>query len=377
MIYLDNAATTKTDPRVVAAMLPYYTDWYGNPNSPHAAGELAKGAVELAREQVAALIHAKPDEIWFFHTATDANRYALEAGGGCVFSSRMEHSSIVDELDSLLVPEYIKPRPSGRIDPDEFKAFLDGCDKYFPGSTASFMLVNNETGVVNDVKSLAKIAGEYGLWFHTDATAAAGAMSIYVNELGCDMMTFSAHKMHGPKGIAALYCAEPELMNGRYFGTPDVPAIVGFGEACAIQQEYLRAGCGEDIDYRYLKHIFFTNLNEELNELTWQTNGRPGWAVTSAHFFDRIFSVRFDGVDAETLVMLCSQNGLMISAGAACNSEEKEPSHVLLAMGLSPEKAMESVRISFSRMTTADDCAEGAKILARCVNQLRGMSGGD
>lgn len=375
MIYLDNASTTRMDPKVFDAMIPYLCDKCGNPNSPHALGKEARAAVERAREQVAALINADPEQIVFAHSATDANRMAFDRFSyGFPVVSSVEHSSVLDaawaqEGDCYRI---LPDEKTGIVSPDRMRGSLRVFFKDTPqvDHMASFMLVNNETGAVNDVKALAKEACAYWLWFHTDATAAAGAMRIDAKDLGVDFMTFSAHKMHGPKGAAALYCRDPQcvLAFANEGGTPDVPAIVGFGEACRIQKEILdQRGGWTDADYNGFACSFLASLESK-------TGFRLNQPCLARSHFDRILSVYFAGVDAEMLVQLCSDRGLMISAGAACKAHEQKPSHVLTALGMTDDEARSTVRISFSRMTSADDCAEGAAILARCVNDLRSMA---
>ena len=371
MIYLDNASTTRTDPRVFDVMIPYLCDTFGNPNSPHAAGKKAKAAVEKAREQAAALINADPEQIVFAHSATDANsmvfkRYAY----GIPVVSAVEHSSVLEA--ARVTPYTVLPDKTGTVSPERLREDLNCLfkDRLQFDRMASFMLVNNETGAVNDVEKLAEEAAAYGMWFHTDATAAAGAMRIDVKTLpGVDFMTFSAHKMHGPKGAAALYCRNPKcaLAFTNEGGTPNVPAIVGFGEACRIQKKILdQRGGWTDADYNGFAGSFLASLESK-------TGFRLNQPCLAQGHFDRILSVYFAGVDAEMLVQLCSDRGLMISAGAACKAHEQKPSHVLTALGMTDDEARSTVRISFSRLNTAEECAEGAEILAGCVNDLERM----
>ena len=380
MIYLDNASTTRMDPRVFEAMIPYLCDKCGNPNSPHAFGREAREAVEKARGQVAALINAEPDQIVFAHSATYANRMVFDRYAyGYPVVSAVEHSSVLEAAKAQEGDYYavLPDEETGSVSP---KSLREKLNELFKDSAqldrmASFMLVNNETGAVNDVEKLSEETAAYWMWFHTDATAAAGAMRIDVKTLpGVDFMTFSAHKMHGPKGAAALYCRDPEcaLAYENEGGTPNVPAIVGFGEACRIQKKLIDENAGFDADYNRLAAEFFLQLEETLDS----GYAENGSGSMSSHF-NRILSIEFTGVDAETLVSMCSSRGLMISAGAACKSHEQKPSHVLTAMGLTDEEARSTVRVSFSRMTTKTDCIVGAMILANCVNQLREMRGGD
>lgn len=374
MIYLDNASTTRTDPRVFDVMIPYLCDTFGNPNSPHAAGKKAKAAVEKAREQAAALINADPEQIVFAHSATYANRMVFDQYAyGYPVVSAVEHSSVLEAAKAQEGEYYpILPDETGAVPPKRMKEMLYSL---FKGGNeadrmASFMLVNNETGAVNDVEKLAEEAAAYGMWFHTDATAAAGAMRIDVKTLpGVDFMTFSAHKMHGPNGAAALYCQNPKcaLAFTHEGGTPNVPAIVGFGEACRIQKEILdQRGGWTDADYNGFAGSFLASLESK-------TGFRLNQPCLAQGHFDRILSVYFAGVDAEMLVQLCSDRGLMISAGAACKAHEQKPSHVLTALGMTDDEARSTVRISFSRLNTAEECAEGAEILAGCVNDLERM----
>lgn len=352
MIYLDNAATTKTDPEVFEKMLPYLTTEFGNPHSPHAFGREAERAVEHAREQVASLVGADPEQIVFTHSATDANHMVLDMFGRAIVSN-MEHSSIL-HYDNALITTSNKPW------------VFAGCDPEF--DLMSVMLVNNETGDVNDIKTIAGICHDNGMVLHTDATAAAGSMQINVKDLGVDFMTFSSHKMHGPKGVAALYVVDPDIAKDfPYTGTPNVPAIVGFGAACELAKErqvYYDEGFTTDCLYSMTADDFLMRVTREIDGVT-VNHRREG------RLFKKILNLRIDGVDGETLVMMCAKRGLMISTGAACNSHEKVVSHALTALGLTADKIYSSVRVSFSRNTSVQDFEEGANILADCAKILR------
>lgn len=369
ILYFDNASSTPADPAVLAAMIPYFAEEFGNPASPHAMGREAESAVETAGEQAARLIGTDSSHIIFFHSATEANRQIMNWGIPAIMATPEEHSSVLrfsgtprDGWDSRIVT----------ADPAEIEARVKdaGPGGYF-GWMASVQLVNNETGAVNDVKHLAQVLHRAGALLHTDATAAAGAMQVDAEALGCDFMTFSSHKMYGPKGAAALYVKNPDWADlVQYGGTVNVPALVGFGKACETARAVLERN-GRDNDYERLAYVFLAELETIL--------GTDGFAVNiheDRAWFKKILNIRFDGVDAETLVYLCSDNGLMISAGAACESHEQKPSHVLKAMGLSDEQARSSVRVSFSRYTTVKDAECGAEILADCVKRLR-LAGGN
>lgn len=353
MIYLDNAATTMTDPDVLEAMLPYLTTEFGNPHSPHTLGREAERAVEHAREQVASFINAKPEQIVFTHSATDANHMVLDVFGRAIVSD-MEHSSIL-HYDNAAVATSNAPWVFAGNDP--------GYD------LMSVMLVNNETGDVNDVKNIAGICHNRGMVLHTDATAAAGSIQINVKDLGVDFMTFSSHKMHGPKGVAALYVVDPDIAKDfPYTGTPDVTAIVGFGAACEKAQKRLEysasIGMKTDAPYDTMAELFINRLRKQIDGVM-QNKRREGERI------NKIINLRIDGVDAETLVMMCAERGLMISTGAACNSHEKILSHVLTALALTAEQIQSSVRISFSRTNFQREIIDGADILADCVKILR------
>ena len=306
MIYLDNASTTRMDPRVFDAMIPYLGDKCGNPNSPHAMGKQARDAIANAQKQVADLIGAYPEQIVFTHSATDANSLVFEKYDyGRPVVSAVEHSSVfraarnsIEEIYDYDLPT-VQVSASGIVSDESLRKHLN--DRFPSGNgidnVSSIMLVNNETGAVNDLNKLKDVTSEYGLWFHTDATAAAGAMKIDVSNLRCNFMTFSAHKMHGPKGVAALYLRDP-YVSTPHDGTPDVPAIVGFGEACRIQKELIDGnGFGYDADYDKIAEVFLNGLGLFVDSVFYVNTGRH----EKDRHFNRILSLRFQGVDAETL----------------------------------------------------------------------------
>jgi len=379
-LYMDSASTTPVCHAAVESMMQYLDTGYGNPNSVHAFGKEAKAAVEVARHEVADLIGAEPEHIVFGPSATGINRFLCGWFGGAVIASNMEHSSVrtVVEKLHLFGAEIMPPKAS----PEEAPVTKEDVDRFLgPGDgydMVSVMMINNETGVVNDVKGIAEACHTRKTLFHTDATAAAGAVPIDVKDLDCDFMTIASHKMYGPKGIAALYVksetAIEDFKKKTYTGTPNVPAIVGFGTACEQAAARLEAqrrilGVATDNDYERLAASFLKALETELGEGSFALNAPKA----DGKHFKKILNVRFPGVDAESLVLLCSEKGLMISAGAACESNEQKPSQTLLAMGLTPEEARSSVRVSFSRWTTSGEAWESAAILAECVRTLKGI----
>lgn len=366
IIYFDNAATTPLDESAAVAMNLFFRTGYGNPNSPHALGKEARRAVETAKEETAALIGADPGKIRFAPSGTIANRMVLNAFPiRHIAVSPIEHKSVLSEIP-----------PSGVMKILGAKRYLDGSDLEArilvrgKPELVSVMTVNNETGIINDVKSIAAAARSSGAMFHTDATAAAGAIPIDVNEIGCDFLTFSAHKLYGPKGIAAVYDRNGLLSDLPYMGTENVPAIVGFGEACRTARETLAAKRSEysfdaDNDYDEIASAFLSGVSSEY------CDGVSYLRLDESMHLKKIINVVCEDVDAETLVLLCSERGLMVSAGAACESNEKKPSHVLTAVGLDENLARSAIRISFSRFTAEDEAYRGGAILGSCARLLR------
>lgn len=395
MIYLDNAATTQVDPRVLDSMIPYLKEQYGNPGSVYALGRGARQAVEKARIQVANFLKAKPEQIIFTSGGTEANnmvfamtrRYLQEQGKAHVVVSAVEHDSVLKAARNL-------------ADNHGFGLTVAPCDrtgKVYPTKrcelTQSFeentglvsvMYVNNETGVTNDVKLAAKVVHNHGALFHTDCVHAATCRPINVQKLDCDFLTISSHKLHGPKGVGALYVKNKELFDPMIFGgagqefglrggTENVAAIVGFGEACDLMRREEHS-----MDYinerDALRESFLKSVDKALREKglddAFMFNGSVG-------FGQRVVNMRLKNIEAETLILMLDNEGVCVSAGSACNTMEQVPSHVLMAMGLSEEQARSSIRISFSRMNTEEELQEAAKIIADCIVLLRTMADGE
>lgn len=394
MIYLDNAATTQVDDVVIDSMLPYFTKKFFNPGAIYSSGRDVMCAIERARAQVASLIGAEQNQVFFTSGGTEANNMVFQLA-----SSKMplfyEHGSAYVQKDKVLISAVEHDSVSGAayahsrsrvfvetIDVCEHgtirkDALLDRLSKYDVG-IVSVMAVNNETGSVNQVSEISRICSEYGAMFHTDCVQAVGSIHIDVNDIGCDFLSLSSHKIHGPKGVGALYIRNPSEFSihdtliagglhqegGLRGGTENVPGIVGFGKACEILQSTFE----EQIKHTSLiKQIFYTTLTQELDRLgileCMHINGegvvRPG----------KILNIRFDGVDSETIVLLADSSGVCVSAGSACRSGESKPSKTLIAMGLEPEQARGSIRVSFSKTNTEDDAVMAAKIIASCVSR--------
>lgn len=368
--YLDNNATTPTDPRVVEEMLPYFHEKFGNASSRnHAYGWEAQEAVDHAREQVADLIGAKPNEIIFTSGATESNNLALKGllnEGDHLITCATEHKAILDPAGSLVTNgievDILPVQSDGSLVLNQLQNALSNHTRL-----VSMMLANNETGCIQPIKELSGIAHSNQALFHTDATQAVGKIPVDVVELGIDLMSFSSHKMYGPKGVGALYIKkevkiQPILEGGGHergirSGTLNVPAIVGFGMACelckqAMNDEAKRLGQLRDKLEQSLLSIEDTQLNNN-----------------SENRLPNVTNIAFSGVDGERFLL--SLNGLAVSQGSACTSAVVEPSHVLKAMGVSDELAYSSLRFSLGRFTTEDEIDFAIQKVKTAVNKLR------
>lgn len=388
MIYLDNAATTQIDPEVLEAMMPYLTEQYGNAGTLYSLGRQAREAVEKAREQVAKLIGAEPEQIIFTSGGTEGNnmvfsmmaQYMKKHGKNHVVVSAVEHDSVLKaaqnladnhgfEVTKLGVDRY------GKVSP----AFLKQNLKQNTGFI-SIMYVNNELGSVNDVKNLSKVTHESGALFHMDCVQALSCRAFNVKKIGCDFATVSSHKIHGPKGVGALYVKDKSLFEpmirggeGQEFGmrggTENVAGIVGFGKACELIYRSDRIEAAEYIEK--LKSAFGNGLFSTLEEFGMdgvvKQNG--GYSPYGA----KVLNFRTNDVDAESLILMLDGVGVCISAGSACNSQEQIPSHVLKAIGLSDDQARQSFRVSFSKMNELPEVENAGRIVAECIKTLRGL----
>jgi cysteine desulfurase len=352
--FFDNNASTPVDGRVLEAMLPYFSEIYGNPSSLHRQGRAARAAIEHAREQVAALVSAHPTQVIFTSGGTEANNAALKGiawrGTGHVAVSAIEHPSVLDAANALeRLGWRVSRLPSGRdgkVAPQALRDCLTSDTRL-----VSLMWANNESGVLQDVVAAAESARRCGALFHTDAVQAAGKVPVDFAACGAHLMTLSAHKIHGPKGVGALVADKGVDMapllhgggqeKGRRGGTENLAGIVGFGVAA----ELAKAELGERAQHlRRLRDRFEMGLREKLPE-----------AVIFAGCSERLPNTTFmavPGIEGETLLMNLDRLGFALSAGAACSAETREPSHVLLAMGIERELARGSVRVSFGRDNT-------------------------
>ncbi len=375
MIYLDNNATTCLDPEVLEAMLPWLGDHYGNPSGGYRFAREARKAVDLAREQVAALIGAQPGEIVFTSGGTESNntaiRSALALRPDCrtLVSSTVEHSAVEEVLKYHEAAGHdlrLSPVDSiGRFDLDAWSAALAG------GSVAlaSLILANNETGVISPIAEAADIAAGQDVYFHTDAVQAVGKIPVDVSALPIHAMSLSAHKLHGPKGIGALYLNrharfEAQTLGGgqeqdRRSGTENVPGIVGFGVAAELAAKHLSGV----VSVAALRDHFEAGVIEAIPGVV--INGDP------VNRLPNTSNLYFPGVDGEGLLILLDEGGVCCSPGSACSTGAVQPSRIVRAMGHSTARARSSVRFSLSRFTTREEIEASIEAVIKAVGKLR------
>jgi len=389
-IYFDNNATTPVLPEVFEAMRPYFAEQFGNASSIHHHGQETRAAVERAREQVAALLGCRAAEIVFTSGGTEADNLAVfgvARPGDHVITSAIEHHAVLNACRHLHTKDagcevtYVAVDGSGVVDPADVRRALRPNTKLI-----SIMMANNETGVVQPVAEIAKIAAEAGAYFHTDAVQAAGKIMVRVGEIGCDLLTVSGHKMHGPQGVGALYVRKGTELEARQYGgrhersrragTENVAAIVGLGKAAELARAGLERGENKKIAElrdrleKELSGIEASSVNGGgENPHTTQTTrcmGHPRVPNTT--------NICFDGIDGEALVIALDLKGLAVSTGAACSSGAIEPSHVLLAMGLTPDRARASIRFSLGKLNTTEEVEFAVGLVRETVERLRELS---
>lgn len=388
MIYLDHAATTPMDPRVVEAMIPYLTYDYGNPGSLHEYGRTAKDAVDKARQQVADFFYCSPEQVIFTSGGSEGNNLVIQGlenelrrrGKTDVLVSAVEHDSVLKAARKLCrKPDFhlniCNPDRSGKVTAEAIADNLTG-----ETGLVSVMMTNNETGVGNPVFRINTVCRKAGVLYHCDAVQAAGLVELDTEDLlpDVDFMTMSGHKINGPKGTGAVFARNPELLSplicggdeqefGFRGGTENVPGIVGLGKACEITQEEMNK------HYKYLRAqhsqlIFMLKYQAKQKGLELRINGE------SAPISPKTLNICLPGIDAQSLLLLLDSCGIYVSAGSACTAHENHPSHVLKAMGLSDEDANSSIRISISHVTTPEELDEAAQEIIRCACILRGIS---
>lgn len=377
-IYLDNAATTMVLPNVAAAMLPYFFQDYGNPGSPHSVGQTAKKAVEKAREQVASFMNVSPEGIVFTSSGSESNTLAItglakhlkEIGKRHIVTSLAEHKSVLESFRRMeengFDVTYLPVDEHAGVSVDSVKKVLRG-----DTGLVALMSANNELGTLNPVDEVADVCHKRGILFHCDATQSA--LGYGVNAENFDSCTISGHKIHAPKGVAAVYLKDrslytPVVCGGSQEqrlrpGTENVPGIVALGEAA----RYLGKHNGEII-------VKTTALTRRFCEKLSVLHGMENVSVYHTSPKAKLASVRVPDVDAAALVLALGARGVMVSAGAACNSEEVIPSHVLLAAGMSLADASEVVRVSFSDENTEEEIDRAAAVFAETAAMLRDIA---
>ncbi len=390
VIYMDNHATTRLDPRVLEAMLPYFTEIYGNAASTtHVYGWQAKEAVDAARETIAAAIGASAREIYFTSGATESNNLAIRGlaertPADChrVVSVCTEHPSVLDPIEKLgqkgwetiLLPVIQAPHDrAGLIELDQLAAALRS-----KTALVSVMLANNEIGAIQPIEEIARISHEAGAVVHTDATQAIGKIPVNVDALGVDLMSFTAHKLYGPKGIGALYVRrrsppiriEPLIYGGGHerglrSGTLNVAGIVGFARAIELAHQDL---ANESVRLRNLRDQLYQGLQAAIPNIA--LNG-PALNPPNQRIPGNL-NLSFPGVDGETL-LLALKDVVALSSGSACSSANPEPSHVLRALGLSDQIARTSIRFGLGRFNTSEDVLRVTQAIARAIHDLRSM----
>ena len=375
-IYLDHAATTRVDDRVVKKMLPYFTEVYGNPNSQHGYGRDAQQAVDEARDTIARLIGAKPAEVYFTSGGTESDNWALRGTckalahkGKHVIISKIEHAAMLTTAHELEKEgfefSYIGVDKEGFIDLDELRRSIR------PDTILiACMMANNEVGTIEPIKEIVKIAKEHKIEVFTDAVQAMGALDIDVEDLGVDMMSFSSHKFNGPKGIKTGVPLARLISGGhqermRRGGTTNVPGVVGFAEALRLTKETIVE------DRKYVASLRDRFISRVQNEIPYcQLNGPKDGSKRLPNNAD--FS--FDYIEGESILFSLDLAGIAVSSGSACSSGSLEPSHVLLACGVPEEVAHGSIRFTFGKENTVEEVDYTVDKLKEIVARLRAMS---
>ena len=377
--YLDYNSTTPVDRRVLDAMLPYFGGTFGNASSIHSAGQHARAAVDAARESVAALIDAKPAEIVFTSGGTEADNLALFGVVAAsakprkhVITTTIEHHAVLNSCQHLetqgIEVSYVPVGSDGVVDPADVRRALT------PHTILiSAMHANNEIGTIQPIEEIGRIAAEADVYFHCDAVQSAGKLPLDVNRLGVDLLSLSAHKIYGPKGVGALYVRTGAALAPQFFGghherdrrpgTENVPGIVGLGKAAELARALLKEDAAR---ITALRDRLENALLDAISMI--RVNGDTKRRVANTA------NLTFAAAGGEALVIALDLQGIACSTGAACSSGAVEPSHVLTAIGLSHDEARSSLRFSLGRTTTAEEINEAVAIIPRVVERLRALS---
>lgn len=373
-VYLDHNASTPVHPDVVAAMLPYFSETFGNPSSVHAFGREAREGLDTARERIAGFLRVKPDEIVFTSGGTESDNFGIKGlagarGHGHIITSRIEHHAVLRTCETLETQgfsvTYVPVDSTGMVDPDEVRRNLR------PDTFAiSIMHANSEVGTLQPVRAIGAVAREHGIAFHVDAVQTFGKVDIDVDAFGIDVLAFSGHKIYGPKGVAGAYIRKGTKMASvqhggdherrRRAGTENVSGIVGLGKAVEIRQREMHA---EAARVSALRDRLWTGVQARVPDV--RLNGHPTERLPGTA------NISYRGVESESIVLGLDLKGIGVSAGSACTSGSVEPSYVLVAMGVPLEWAMGAVRSSLGRSTTAEDIDYVVESVEPIVRKLR------
>ena len=375
-VYFDNNATTPVLPAVMEAMRPYFFDQFGNASSIHHHGQETRAAVERARESVAGLLGCRPAEIVFTSGGTEGDNLAIfgvTAPGDHIVTSTIEHHAVLNACKTLesrgCEVTYVPVDGRGLVNPDDVRRALRPNT-----SLISIMMANNETGVLQPVDEIGAIAAEADVYFHSDAVQAAGKTAIDVNRIRCDLLTISGHKMHAPQGVGALYVrkgtlVQPLFYGGRHersrrAGTENVPGIVALGKAAELALQGFTNGDVEKL--AAMRDRLQSSILERVDAAGVNGDGAPRVPNTT--------NVYFDYIEGEAMVIALDLKGLAVSTGAACSSGAIEPSHVLTAMGLTPDRARASIRFSLGKQNTEEEVDFAASLVPETLARLRELS---
>ncbi|MFH2011485.1 MAG: cysteine desulfurase NifS [Pseudomonadota bacterium] len=378
-IYMDHNATTPLHPEALDAMLPFFNDDFGNPSSIHWAGRGVKKYVNEAREQVASLLNADPSEITFTGGGSESDNlaikgaaYALKKKGDHIITTQVEHPAVLNTCEYLeksgYKVTYLHVDHEGLINLDELKDSITSNTVLI-----SIMYSNNETGTLFPIKEVGEIAADKGILFHTDAVQAAGKVPIDIKDLKVDLLSISGHKLYGPKGIGSLYVKKGTPLvplihgghqeGGRRAGTENIPSIVGLGKSCEIAARDMESQIKTITELRDKLHEGIINKLDYI-----KLNGHPAKRIPNT------LNLSFEFIEGEALLLNLDLEGVAVSSGSACTSGSLKPSHVLTAMGITPEIAQSSLRFSLGRNNTEEDVEYVLNVLPEIVNRLRSMS---
>jgi cysteine desulfurase len=379
VIYLDHASTTPADPEVLAAMAPWHSEQFGNPSTVYSLGLTAAAAVQQARESIAQTLGADPEEIYFTSGGTESDDWAIlgtadaqQKKGRHLVTSTIEHHAVLESMEHLEKRGYEITRVpvdgGGLVDPDDVRKAIR------PDTIlVSIMHANNEVGTVEPIAEIGKVTREAGVLFHTDAVQSAGKLPLDVNELNVDMLSVSAHKLYGPKGVGLMYLRKLTRVTplfhgggqerGRRAGTLNVPGIVGMAKAFELARGRMADDAAREAA---LRDRLWAGLSGSIEAI--YLNG------TMAHRLPNNLNVRLDGIEGESMILMLDMEGICVSSGSACTTGSLEPSHVLLGLGIPAELAHGSLRVTLGRSTTRENIDFFIEVFPPIVARLREMS---